>query len=174
MKQAYSCAKCLGMESKVGQIRTTGSGLSRIFNLHNQKYATVSCIACGYTELYKLDGKGVGNVIDFLSGQSCKIQVVIKCLLVRFADNGSIGVICTTYCWQGSAAPWVLSLDMALTSYLSRKVDHRFGLHFLRTLAVRLSLGLQWASFPPTLHGLQKAGCSYQLASLDLTQRFPR
>lgn len=67
MKQAYSCAKCLGMEYKVGEIRTTGSGLTRILNIQNQKYSTISCIACGYTELYKLDGKGVGNVIDFFS-----------------------------------------------------------------------------------------------------------
>jgi predicted nucleic-acid-binding Zn-ribbon protein len=64
-KQVYSCMKCKGTEYKAGELRTTGSGLSRFFNIQNQKYATVSCTACGYTELYRRDSSGVGNIIDF-------------------------------------------------------------------------------------------------------------
>ena len=67
-KQTYSCMKCKGTEYRTGELRATGSGISRFLNLQNQKYATVSCAACGYTELYRLGGGGIGNIIDVLSG----------------------------------------------------------------------------------------------------------
>jgi len=65
--QTFACSKCSAHEYETGQIRTTGSCLSRFFNVQNQKYTTVSCTKCGYTELYKLDGRGIGNVIDFFT-----------------------------------------------------------------------------------------------------------
>lgn len=67
VEQYFECAKCHSHESETGQLRTTGSGLSRFFNIQNQKYTTVSCTKCGYTELYKLDGSGVGNLVDFFT-----------------------------------------------------------------------------------------------------------
>jgi predicted nucleic-acid-binding Zn-ribbon protein len=66
-EQYFECAKCESHEYQTGQLRTTGSGLSRFFNIQNQKYTTVSCKKCGYTELYKLDGSGVGNLVDFFT-----------------------------------------------------------------------------------------------------------
>jgi hypothetical protein len=66
-QQAYTCFKCQGIEYKTGELRTTGSGLSRFFNIQNQKYASISCKACGYTELYRRDGSGIGNVLDFFT-----------------------------------------------------------------------------------------------------------
>ena len=59
--------KCSGTQYKTGQLRTTGSGLSRFFNIQNQKYATVACEACGYTELYRVDGSGLGNILDIFT-----------------------------------------------------------------------------------------------------------
>ena len=50
-----------------GELRTTGSGLTRFLNIQNQKYATVACTQCGYTDLYRLDGSGVGNLFDFFT-----------------------------------------------------------------------------------------------------------
>ena len=67
VQQAYSCMKCKGTEHKNGEIRTTGSGISRFLNLQNQKYATISCVKCGYTELYRMDGSGIGNILDLFS-----------------------------------------------------------------------------------------------------------
>ena len=66
-RQSYSCAKCKGTEYRSGELRTTGSGISRFFNIQNQKYATVACAACGYTDLYRVDGSGVGNILDFFT-----------------------------------------------------------------------------------------------------------
>jgi len=67
-KRSYSCEKCKSIECRTGEIRTTGSGVSRFLNLQNQKYSTVSCSQCGYTELYRMDGSGkLGNILDVLS-----------------------------------------------------------------------------------------------------------
>ena len=66
-KRIYSCVKCNGAEYTSGELRTTGSGLSRFLNIQNQKYSTVICVSCGYTELYRLGGGRIGNIVDFLS-----------------------------------------------------------------------------------------------------------
>ena len=67
-KQSYSCGKCKSVEYRTGALRTTGSGISRFLNLQNQKYSTISCGQCGYTELYRMDGGSVaGNILDVLS-----------------------------------------------------------------------------------------------------------
>ena len=64
----YSCDKCSNTEYRTGQIRTTGSGISRFLNLQNQKFEAVSCSKCGYTELYRSDGSGLlGNVLDIFT-----------------------------------------------------------------------------------------------------------
>ena len=67
MADTYVCVKCHGTEYTTGEIRTTGSGITRFLNIQNQKYGTVTCIGCAYTEMYKLGGKGFGNVIDFFT-----------------------------------------------------------------------------------------------------------
>jgi len=68
MADVFECVKCGGSEANTGEIRTTGSGFSRFMNLQNQKYATISCTDCGFTELYKRSGGGaLGNVFDILS-----------------------------------------------------------------------------------------------------------
>ena len=64
----YSCVKCNASEYRTGELRTTGSGISRFLNIQNQKYATVACVGCGYTELYRMDGRGIGNILDFFGG----------------------------------------------------------------------------------------------------------
>lgn len=66
-KKQYTCLKCEGTDYRSGELRTTGSGLSRFLNIQNQKYATVACTKCGHTELYRLDGSGIGNVIDIFT-----------------------------------------------------------------------------------------------------------
>ena len=67
-KRQYSCDKCQGSEYEAGEIRTTGSGASRFLNLQNQKFATVSCARCGYTDVYRLDGSGkISSIFDILT-----------------------------------------------------------------------------------------------------------
>ena len=63
----FECVKCSGTEYEAGGIRTTGSGISRFLSVLNQKFATVSCGGCGYKELYRMGGRGVGNIFDILT-----------------------------------------------------------------------------------------------------------
>ncbi len=67
VKRSFECSKCGGSEYSSGEIRTTGSGVSRFLNLQNQKFTVVSCSGCGYSELYRMDGSGVGNIFDILT-----------------------------------------------------------------------------------------------------------
>ncbi len=46
------CPKCNGQDVEVGNIATTGSGLSKMFDIQTEKFKTVTCTSCGYTELY--------------------------------------------------------------------------------------------------------------------------
>lgn len=68
----FVCPKCTGRGARVKRIATSGSGLSRLFNLQHNRFVAVSCNRCGYTELYNpeiLEGKNTGmDVLDFLFG----------------------------------------------------------------------------------------------------------
>lgn len=68
MMEVYSCGKCGSTTCETGEIRTTGSGVSRFLNLQNQKFKFQACGACGYTEFYRMDGRGgMGTVLDVLT-----------------------------------------------------------------------------------------------------------
>jgi predicted nucleic-acid-binding Zn-ribbon protein len=64
----YTCPKCGNRKAETDQIRTTGDGFTRFFNIQNRRFFTVSCTKCGYTEMYR-GGKtsGVSNVLDFIT-----------------------------------------------------------------------------------------------------------
>ena len=66
-RESYSCSKCNGTEYTTGEIRTTGSGLSRFLNLQNQKFLAVSCSEGGYTDLFRRDGGRMGNIVDLFT-----------------------------------------------------------------------------------------------------------
>ncbi|MDR1017470.1 MAG: zinc ribbon domain-containing protein [Lachnospiraceae bacterium] len=62
----YRCPKCgCGAYSK-DQLQATGGDFSKIFNVQNKKFITISCENCGYTELYKAETSTGMNILDFL------------------------------------------------------------------------------------------------------------
>lgn len=66
--EAWTCPKCNHTEFETDTIRTTGDGLSRIFDVQNRKFTAVSCARCTYTEFYRGTTKNLDNVLDlFLS-----------------------------------------------------------------------------------------------------------
>ena len=66
--EQYECAKCAGIEFDTAEIRTTGAGLSRFFNLQSHKFAAILCSGCGYTELYRMHAGGrAAKVLDVLT-----------------------------------------------------------------------------------------------------------
>lgn len=67
-KQQYICPKCKGTHYESDQIQATGGNFSKIFDVQNKKFITISCTRCGYTELYKRKTDSSWNILDFLIG----------------------------------------------------------------------------------------------------------
>lgn len=62
------CIKCGGTETGTKEIATTGTGLSKIFDVQHNKFLVVYCKKCGYSELYNRKSSMGSNVIDLFFG----------------------------------------------------------------------------------------------------------
>ncbi|SNZ16182.1 hypothetical protein SAMN06269185_2716 [Natronoarchaeum philippinense] len=60
------CPKCGHTETELDSISTTGGGLSKMFDVQNRSFQVVSCVNCGYAELYKSSSSG--NLADLFLG----------------------------------------------------------------------------------------------------------
>jgi predicted nucleic-acid-binding Zn-ribbon protein len=60
------CPKCGGSETEIDEIATSGTGLSKMFDVQNRSFKVVTCANCGYSELYK--GTSSGNMVDLFLG----------------------------------------------------------------------------------------------------------
>lgn len=65
-KKNYVCPKCGCTGYTSDQFQATGGEFSKLFNVQNKKFITVSCNECGYTELYRAETSTGMNVLDFL------------------------------------------------------------------------------------------------------------
>jgi len=63
----YECPKCGNLQCKRGEVRTTGGFLSKLFNVQNRRFASYTCIRCGYTELFETSSSKLGDVLDFFT-----------------------------------------------------------------------------------------------------------
>ena len=67
-QKTYTCPKCGNRKANFDQIRTTGAGFTRYFNIQNRRFTAVSCTRCGFTEFYRGSSTGgASNVLDFLT-----------------------------------------------------------------------------------------------------------
>ena len=67
-QRSYVCPKCGGRKAEIDQIRTTGAGFTRYFNIQNRKFTAVSCSHCGFTEFYSGHrASGASSILDFLT-----------------------------------------------------------------------------------------------------------
>ncbi|NQY36548.1 MAG: GTP-binding protein [Alteromonadaceae bacterium] len=53
MSNNWKCPKCDCRDYDTDTIATTGSGLSKIFDMKNRKFTAVTCDNCSYTEFYR-------------------------------------------------------------------------------------------------------------------------
>jgi predicted nucleic-acid-binding Zn-ribbon protein len=60
------CPKCGHGETEIDEIATSGTGLSKMFDVQNRSFKVVTCSNCGYSELYK--GTSSGNMVDLFLG----------------------------------------------------------------------------------------------------------
>lgn len=65
-QQRYVCPKCGNTSYESDQFQATGGSFAKIFDVQNKKFITLSCLQCGYTELYKAQTTTGMNVLDFL------------------------------------------------------------------------------------------------------------
>jgi len=45
----------------------TGGFWSKVFNMQNRKFTSVSCARCHYTEFYAADSSQLGNIFDLFT-----------------------------------------------------------------------------------------------------------
>ena len=64
----YKCPKCGNNEYETGEFRATGGFLSKVFDVQNRKFTTVTCTNCQYTEIYRADSSMLGNIFDLFAG----------------------------------------------------------------------------------------------------------
>ena len=66
-EKSYNCSKCDGLEYEKGQLRMAGGFWSKIFDVQNKKFTSITCKNCGYTEIYKKNTRTAENIFDFLT-----------------------------------------------------------------------------------------------------------
>ena len=65
----WQCPKCNHHQYNVGKFAATGGGIfTKVFNIQNKKFSTVSCKKCHFTEIYKTTTSKLANVFDFFTG----------------------------------------------------------------------------------------------------------
>jgi predicted nucleic-acid-binding Zn-ribbon protein len=64
----YTCPKCGNQEYETDEFRATGGFLSKVFDVQNKKFTTVTCTKCTFTEIYRADSSMLGNIFDFFTG----------------------------------------------------------------------------------------------------------
>jgi hypothetical protein len=65
-QKQYVCPKCGNQRYESDQFQATGGNFTKIFNVQNKKFITLSCTQCGYTELYRAQTDTGMNILDFL------------------------------------------------------------------------------------------------------------
>ena len=51
--EKYVCPKCENNGYEVDEFCATGSGISKLFDVQNRRFTTITCTKCKYTEMYK-------------------------------------------------------------------------------------------------------------------------
>lgn len=65
--QNWRCAKCGNSEFDTDVMSATGGGFSKIFDIQNKKFTSVTCTRCQYTEFYRAETSSLGNIFDLFT-----------------------------------------------------------------------------------------------------------
>ncbi|MET3195592.1 putative nucleic-acid-binding Zn-ribbon protein [Bacillus sp. OAE603] len=74
IKDKFVCSKCQQTNAKIKEVSMSGAGLSKLFDIDYNHYLFVSCLNCGFVEVYNpsiLEGKTRGElstILDILFG----------------------------------------------------------------------------------------------------------
>ncbi|MBO3115257.1 zinc ribbon domain-containing protein [Winogradskyella sp. DF17] len=63
----YRCPKCNNTTYEIDQMQATGGTFTKLFNIQNKKFTSVTCKKCTYTEFFKSSTSTIGNIFDFFT-----------------------------------------------------------------------------------------------------------
>ncbi|MCB0497886.1 MAG: zinc ribbon domain-containing protein [Cyclobacteriaceae bacterium] len=63
----YKCPKCGNKTFEVDEFRATGGIWTKLLDIQNKRFTTVSCSKCHFTEIYKTNSSAIGNIFDFFT-----------------------------------------------------------------------------------------------------------
>ena len=63
----YSCPKCNNTTYDIDEMRATGGTFSKIFDVQNKKFTSITCKKCTYTEFYKAKTSAISNIFDLFT-----------------------------------------------------------------------------------------------------------
>ena len=63
----YKCPKCGHRNYQIDQMQATGGTFSKLFNIQNKSFTSVTCEKCTYTEFYKTQTSRISNIFDFFT-----------------------------------------------------------------------------------------------------------
>jgi hypothetical protein len=70
ISQAFKCPKCQNQGAHVERLAMAGTGISRLLEIQAYRYAFVSCLNCGFTEVYNLKilegSDNLGGILEIL------------------------------------------------------------------------------------------------------------
>ena len=67
MESKWKCPKCDNTDFETDRFQATGGGFSKIFDVQNKKFSTVTCTRCQFTEIYRADTSALMNLFDFFT-----------------------------------------------------------------------------------------------------------
>ncbi|MFD3258209.1 zinc ribbon domain-containing protein [Paenibacillus lentus] len=75
IENKFKCSKCGGTECTIKEVAMTGAGLSKLLDVQYNHFLFVSCISCGFVEIYDPDilqnmkTGSLGTIMDILFGR---------------------------------------------------------------------------------------------------------
>lgn len=64
---SYECPKCGHDRYEAREMRGAGGFWSKIFDVQGQRFTTVICARCRYTEFFHADTSMLGNIFDLFT-----------------------------------------------------------------------------------------------------------
>jgi len=63
----YKCPKCSNRTYEIDRMQATGGTFTKLFNIQNKSFTSVTCKKCSYTEFFKTQTSKITNVFDFFT-----------------------------------------------------------------------------------------------------------
>jgi len=62
----WQCPKCDCDDFRVGEFHATGNAAAKLFDIQNERFSTITCNQCAYTEVYKCKKNQLQNALDLI------------------------------------------------------------------------------------------------------------